>query len=72
MHVGFLGHYECLLWYVDCEIVLSFRPSIVAQCREVGLNRELPARPEANDASKTVVLDMDGTESPVYGQQGGR
>ncbi len=35
------------------------------------LNRELLARAEASEASKRVVLDLDSTESPVYGQQEG-
>jgi hypothetical protein len=35
------------------------------------LNRELVARVEASEASKRVVLDLDGSESPVYGQQEG-
>ena len=33
------------------------------------INRELVARAEAIDASQRVVLDMDSTEIPVYGQQ---
>jgi len=33
------------------------------------LNRELIARAEAIDSSRRVVLDMDSTEVPVYGQQ---
>ncbi len=35
------------------------------------LNRELVARAEASEASKRVVLDLDSSESPVYGQQEG-
>jgi hypothetical protein len=35
------------------------------------LNRELIARAEAIDSSRRVVLDMDSTEVPVYGQQEG-
>ena len=35
------------------------------------LNRELVAQAEAPDGSERVVLDMDSTESPVYGQQEG-
>jgi Transposase DDE domain group 1 len=33
------------------------------------LNRELLARAEAIDSPRRVVLDMDSTEIPVYGQQ---
>jgi hypothetical protein len=33
------------------------------------LNRELIARAEAIDSPRRVVLDMDSTEVPVYGQQ---
>ena len=33
------------------------------------LNRELVARAEAIDSPRRVVLDMDSTEIPVYGQQ---
>ncbi len=33
------------------------------------LNRELIARAEAIDSARRVVLDMDSTEIPVYGQQ---
>ncbi|HZL66903.1 MAG TPA: IS1380 family transposase [Candidatus Limnocylindrales bacterium] len=35
----------------------------------VAINRELIARAEAIDAPQRVVLDMDSTEIPVYGQQ---
>ncbi len=33
------------------------------------LNRELIARAEAIDSARRVVLDMDSTEIPVYGEQ---
>ena len=33
------------------------------------INRELLAKAEAMDAPRRVVLDMDGTEIPVYGEQ---
>ena len=33
------------------------------------LNRELVARAEAIDSPRRIVLDMDSTEIPVYGQQ---
>ena len=33
------------------------------------INRELIARAEAVDSPQRVVLDMDSTEIPVYGQQ---
>ena len=33
------------------------------------INRELIARVEAVDSPQRVVLDMDSTEIPVYGQQ---
>ena len=33
------------------------------------LNRELISRAEAIDSPRRVVLDMDSTEIPVYGQQ---
>ena len=33
------------------------------------INRELIARGEAIDSPQRVVLDMDSTEIPVYGQQ---
>ena len=35
----------------------------------VGINRDLIAKVEALDSPKRVVLDMDSTEIPVYGQQ---
>src|SRR5712691_12397482 len=35
----------------------------------VRLNRELVARAEGVGSSQQVVLDMDGSESPVYGEQ---
>jgi hypothetical protein len=34
-----------------------------------GINRELVGRVEAVDSPQWVVLDMDSTEIPVYGQQ---
>lgn len=34
------------------------------------INRELIAKAEAVDSAQRVVLDMDSTEIPVYGQQG--
>ena len=33
------------------------------------LNRELVARVEAIDSRQRIVLDMDSTEIPVYGEQ---
>ena len=33
------------------------------------LNRELVARAEAIDSPRRIVLDMDSTEIPVYGEQ---
>ena len=33
------------------------------------INRELIAKAEAIDSPRRVVLDMDSTEVPVYGQQ---
>ena len=33
------------------------------------LNRELVARAEAVDSARRIVLDMDSTEVPVYGEQ---
>lgn len=33
------------------------------------INRELLARVEAMESSQRVVLDIDSTEIPVYGQQ---
>jgi hypothetical protein len=33
------------------------------------INRELIAKAEALDSPQRVVLDMDSTEIPVYGQQ---
>ena len=35
----------------------------------VGINRDLIAKAEALDSPQRVVLDMDSTEIPVYGQQ---
>jgi hypothetical protein len=35
----------------------------------VGINRDLIAKVEALDSQQRVVLDMDSTEIPVYGQQ---
>ena len=37
----------------------------------MAVNRELVAQAETEDDSARVVLDMDSTESPVYGQQEG-
>ncbi len=37
----------------------------------MAVNRELVAQAETEDDSDRVVLDMDSTESPVYGQQEG-
>jgi hypothetical protein len=34
------------------------------------INRELIAKAEAIDTPPRIVLDMDSTEIPVYGQQG--
>ncbi len=33
------------------------------------INRELIGKAESLDSSQRVVLDMDSTEIPVYGQQ---
>jgi hypothetical protein len=51
----------------------SFETEVLAQEENLAglaaLNRELIARAEAIDAPRRVVLDMDSTEIPVYGEQ---
>jgi hypothetical protein len=51
----------------------SFETELLTQAENlVGLarlNRELVARAEAIDSPRRIVLDMDSTEIPVYGQQ---
>jgi hypothetical protein len=51
----------------------SFETELLTQEENVAglgaINRELLSRTEAMDSSQRVVLDMDSTEIPVYGQQ---
>jgi Transposase DDE domain group 1 len=51
----------------------SFETEVLAQEENLAglaaLNRELVARAEAIDSPRRVVLDMDSTEIPVYGEQ---
>jgi hypothetical protein len=51
----------------------SFETELLAQEENLAglaaLNRELVAKGEAIDSQRRVVLDMDSTEIPVYGQQ---
>ena len=51
----------------------SFETELLAQEENLAglaaINRELIARAEAVDSPQRVVLDMDSTEIPVYGQQ---
>jgi hypothetical protein len=51
----------------------SFETDLLTQeenlTRLAALNRELIAKAEALDSPQRVVLDMDSTEIPVYGQQ---
>src|ERR1035441_7384217 len=51
----------------------SFETELLAQGENLSglaaINRELIARAEAFDSPQRVVLDMDSTEIPVYGQQ---
>jgi hypothetical protein len=51
----------------------SFETELLAQEENLSglaaINRELIARAEAIDSPQCVVLDMDSTEIPVYGQQ---
>ena len=51
----------------------SFETELLTQADHLAglaaLNRELPARAETIDSPRRVVLDMDSTEIPVYGQQ---
>jgi len=51
----------------------SFETELLTQANHLAglaaLNRELPARAETIDSPRRVVLDMDSTEIPVYGQQ---
>jgi len=53
--------------------VQSFETELLAQEENLSglatINRELIARAEAVDSPQRVVLDMDSTEIPVYGQQ---
>src|ERR1035437_8907597 len=53
--------------------VQSFEAQLVTQEENLSglaaINRERTARPEAIDSPQRVVLDMDSTEIPVYGQQ---
>ena len=51
----------------------SFETGLLTQQENLtglaAINRELIAQAEAIDATQRVVLDMDSTEIPVYGQQ---
>ena len=51
----------------------SFETELLAQEKNLAglgvINRELLAKAEALDATQRVVLDIDSTEIPVYGQQ---
>jgi hypothetical protein len=51
----------------------SFETEVLTQADNLAglaaLNRELIGRAEAIDSSRRIVLDMDGTEVAVYGQQ---
>jgi hypothetical protein len=51
----------------------SFETEVLTQEENLAglaaLNRELIARAEAIDSPRRVVLDMDSTEIPVYGEQ---
>jgi len=53
--------------------VHSFETELLTQgenlTRLAAINRELLARAEAMESSRRVVLDIDSTEIPVYGQQ---
>ena len=53
--------------------VQSFETELLTQEENLSglaaINRELIARAEATDSPQRVVLDMDSTEIPVYGQQ---
>jgi len=53
--------------------VHSFETELLTQDENltglVAINRELLARVEAMESSRRVVLDLDSTEIPVYGQQ---
>jgi hypothetical protein len=52
--------------------VQSFETELLTQERDLAglaaINRELIAKAEAIDSPQRVVLDMDSTEIPVYGQ----
>src|SRR5713226_1545416 len=51
----------------------SFETEVLTQADNLAglaaLNRELIAKAQATDSPRRVVLDMDSTEIPVYGQQ---
>src|SRR5271157_4856735 len=51
----------------------SFETELLTQENNLGglapINRELIAKAETMDSFERVVLDMDSTEIPVYGQQ---
>ncbi|HEY1401627.1 MAG TPA: transposase, partial [Terriglobales bacterium] len=51
----------------------SFETEVLAQEKNLAglaaLNQELVGKVEAIDSSRRVVLDMDSTEIPVYGEQ---
>ena len=51
----------------------SFETELLTQADNLAgiatLNRDLVARAEAIDSSRRIVLDMDSTEVPLYGQQ---
>ena len=51
----------------------SFETEVLTQAENLAglaaLNRELVARVEAIDSPRRIVLDMDSTEVPVYGEQ---
>jgi hypothetical protein len=51
----------------------SFETQVLTQVDNLAgmaaLNRELVARVEAIDSPRRIVLDMDSTEIPAYGEQ---
>jgi hypothetical protein len=51
----------------------SFETEVLTRAENLAglaaFNRELVGKAEANDSARRVVLDMDSTELPVYGEQ---
>jgi hypothetical protein len=64
---------EHLQYYVLTSRPQSIEADLLAQKENLdglaAINRELIARAESIESPQPIVLDMDSTEIPVYGQQ---